>query len=437
MAKPILAQEAFADLRFPSAGIDLLLSFSGQRPGTTPVGLNVRAFEPSTLRVRGGSRPGLVKFVTDQLPHSYSSGSRLIQNLDLVVEFDGVGLLNNYDFDPPLIYDPSDPGPSSSWPPGELWRVPPWGFPIGGTGVPPFKNGKTTPEVVWANPSDIVAGSALSGTQLDATARNPRTLANVPGTFSYSPASGAVLDAGMGQVLNTTFTPTDTDTYNPVRGLAHINVLPPGPPKPLRFVQLAGFEGAQSATATMNDVATGDLLVVGVALTGAHAGLPSISSLTDSLGTNYVLVDSIAQNTGTNQNLRFSVYFGVATSSGPNAVTVVASGTNPPADTSIIVLEYEGTALSPFDASADGFTFPATGSVSVGPLAVSGSGELVVVIFYTASPDSPLTLRGDFGSVFAADIFPVDASSTYTGSGGSVGAGQIQIAIAASFKPAT
>ena len=60
-----------------------------------------------------------------------------------------------------------------------------------------------TPVVTWANPADITYGTALSATQLDATA-------TVPGTFVYTPAPGTVLPAGPARLLSVTFTPTDT-----------------------------------------------------------------------------------------------------------------------------------------------------------------------------------------------------------------------------------
>ena len=52
----------------------------------------------------------------------------------------------------------------------------------------------------------IAYGTPLSAAQLDATA-------SVPGTFAYSPAAGTVLQAGSGQTLSVTFTPTDTTDY--------------------------------------------------------------------------------------------------------------------------------------------------------------------------------------------------------------------------------
>ncbi len=64
---------------------------------------------------------------------------------------------------------------------------------------------KGRPVVTWSVPSSIVSGTALGGTQLNA-------IANVPGTFIYSPSAGTVLSTGA-QTLNVTFTPTDTADY--------------------------------------------------------------------------------------------------------------------------------------------------------------------------------------------------------------------------------
>ncbi|HKF47519.1 MAG TPA: FG-GAP-like repeat-containing protein [Terracidiphilus sp.] len=61
------------------------------------------------------------------------------------------------------------------------------------------------PTITWATPAAITYGTALSATQLDATA-------SVPGTFSYAPSAGTVLNAGQ-QTLSVTFTPTDTASY--------------------------------------------------------------------------------------------------------------------------------------------------------------------------------------------------------------------------------
>ncbi|MFL6440209.1 MAG: Ig-like domain repeat protein, partial [Terriglobales bacterium] len=77
--------------------------------------------------------------------------------------------------------------------------------------------GKATPVITWANPANIAAGTALSGTQLNATA-------TVAGTFAYAPAAGAVLSAGNAQTLSVSFTPTDTADYTTATKSVLINV---------------------------------------------------------------------------------------------------------------------------------------------------------------------------------------------------------------------
>jgi hypothetical protein len=76
---------------------------------------------------------------------------------------------------------------------------------------------QANPSITWANPSDIAYGTALGGTQMDATA-------SVPGTFSYSPAVGTLLTAGHAQVLSVKFTPSDTTDYTTATSTTSINV---------------------------------------------------------------------------------------------------------------------------------------------------------------------------------------------------------------------
>ena len=101
-------QEQFADLIFPLHGISLLQGFGMQTPGTTPIGLNVRTFEVLTQRGRGGSRPGLARYIPAQLPN----GPHKIQMLNVVVDPGGGGLGDIDDGDFP---DPSDAGPRRLW----------------------------------------------------------------------------------------------------------------------------------------------------------------------------------------------------------------------------------------------------------------------------------------------------------------------------------
>jgi hypothetical protein len=78
---------------------------------------------------------------------------------------------------------------------------------------------RATPTLHWPNPAEIAYGTPLSSTQLDATA-------SVPGTFTYTPALGAVLNAGAGsnRMLSVSFTPTDRTDYTTATATATISV---------------------------------------------------------------------------------------------------------------------------------------------------------------------------------------------------------------------
>jgi len=84
--------------------------------------------------------------------------------------------------------------------------------PYGGGPTP----GKTTPTITWATPTAITYGTALSSTQLNATA-------SVAGTFVYTPAAATILNAGT-QTLSVSFTPTDTTHYNPASATVSLTV---------------------------------------------------------------------------------------------------------------------------------------------------------------------------------------------------------------------
>jgi hypothetical protein len=64
---------------------------------------------------------------------------------------------------------------------------------------------KLPPLITWPAPSAIFYGTALSATQLNATA-------SVPGTFVYTPSAGHILAPGW-YTLSASFTPLDTEKY--------------------------------------------------------------------------------------------------------------------------------------------------------------------------------------------------------------------------------
>ncbi len=73
------------------------------------------------------------------------------------------------------------------------------------------------PSITWGAPSSIVYGTPLGSSQLDA-------IANVPGTFAYTPAAGAILAIGV-DTLSVTFTPNDSIYYTTATATTTITVV--------------------------------------------------------------------------------------------------------------------------------------------------------------------------------------------------------------------
>src|SRR5207253_5021214 len=85
---------------------------------------------------------------------------------------------------------------------------------------------KITPTITWDNPADIVYGTKLSATQLNAAATDTHNGGiTISGTFTYDPAADAVLPVGLRNLM-VTFTPDDTATYGSQTASATINVTP-------------------------------------------------------------------------------------------------------------------------------------------------------------------------------------------------------------------
>src|SRR5947208_1327698 len=76
---------------------------------------------------------------------------------------------------------------------------------------------KASSTITWPAPADISYGTALSATQLNATA-------SAAGTLAYTPALGTVLDAGSHELM-VTFTPTNAANYAPATATVTLTVL--------------------------------------------------------------------------------------------------------------------------------------------------------------------------------------------------------------------
>jgi|SRR5271157_444934 len=142
---------------------------------------------------------------------------------------------------------------------------------------------KAAPTITWQAPDPIAYGTALSGTQLNATA-------SIPGTFVYTPAAGEVPKAGT-QTLSATFTPTDASDYTSAQASVLLTVTKAAPavitwqkPAPITYGTALGANQL-NATAPVPGTfvytpAAGDVLAAGthtlsVTFTPADSNLPT------------------------------------------------------------------------------------------------------------------------------------------------------------------
>src|SRR5205814_636959 len=107
---------------------------------------------------------------------------------------------------------------------------------------------KATPVLTWPTPADIVYGTALGATQLNASS-------SVAGTLVYTPPTGTVPSAGTAQTLSVAFTPTDAANYTTASKTVSINVLKATPvltwTTPADIVYGTALAATQNATASI------------------------------------------------------------------------------------------------------------------------------------------------------------------------------------------
>ena len=211
----------------------------------------------------------------------------------------------------------------------------------GSTGTLTQTINKATPAVTWLAPSQIVYGTALGATQLNASA-------NVPGTFSYNPSSGTLLNAGS-HALTATFTPTDIANYSTVERTVAINVL-----KAPATLTLGALSQTHNGSARAATVTTDPAGLVGVSIT--YDGSPSAPSAVGS----YAVVASLA-----NDNYDASPVTGTMTiEKGPATISlsnlsqvyntsprVVSASTNP-AGLQGVSITYDGSPTPPVNAGS-------------------------------------------------------------------------------------
>jgi hypothetical protein len=124
---------------------------------------------------------------------------------------------------------------------------------------------KAMPALTWPAPAPIPCGTALGTAELNATA-------SVPGTFTYSPASGDVPSAGV-RTLSVTFIPEESENYTTAEAAVRLTVTKARPiiswstPEPISYgtaLSDAEFNAAASVPGTFTFTpAKGTVLTAG------------------------------------------------------------------------------------------------------------------------------------------------------------------------------
>jgi hypothetical protein len=265
---------------------------------------------------------------------------------------------------------------------------------------------KATPTITWRTPAAITVGTALSGTQLNATA-------NVPGTFVYSPAVGTAMSTAGNITLSTTFTPTDTTDDNSTSATVVLTVTTPAKTTPTVTVtpSASSLTTAQALTVTVavsgTPTPTGSVTLSSGTYTSAATTLSSgsatinvpagsLASGTDQLTASYTGDTNYNASTGSASVTVTTAGSSSFTVTGP-AVSVTPGATT--GNTSTITLTPSGgftgavALTAAITSSPTGAAYPPTLSFgSTSPVSITGSnaGTATLTISTTAATTATL-----------------------------------------------
>ncbi len=138
---------------------------------------------------------------------------------------------------------------------------------------------QVAPGPLAVDPVDITYGTALDNSQLHGIATDTNG-ASIPGTFTYTSDAGTVLNAGDGQSIAVTFTPTDT-TLKPSAGTVIVNVARATPTiSKLGTVNITYGAALDSSQLTGTASVPGTFVYARAAGTLLHAGNGQSESIT-------------------------------------------------------------------------------------------------------------------------------------------------------------
>ncbi|PYT02556.1 MAG: hypothetical protein DMF65_06235 [Acidobacteria bacterium] len=218
---------------------------------------------------------------------------------------------------------------------------------------------KATPTISWSNPSNIVYGTAIGATQLNATA-------SVPGGIAYTPAAGAVLHAGT-QNLHADFTPSDAANYNTVSKDVSVSVTKAGLTVAAHNKSRAYGDANPPLTYAITGFVNGDTQ------SGATTGQPSITTTANSTSAPGTYTITAANGTLNSSDYGFSFVNGTLTvTKADQAITFGAPANKTFGDADFTLSATASSGLS--------VTFAAVGNctVSGSTVHITGAGSCTV-----------------------------------------------------------
>ena len=273
-----------------------------------------------------------------------------------------------------------------------------------------------TPIINWPTPAPIVKGTALSATQLDATATFSGKA--VAGSFVYTPAKGTVLGVGT-HTLSVTFTPTDKTDYTSVTDTVTLTVSQPPQPTitwatPASITYGTALSATQlNAAATYNSAAVGGKFAYTPALgavlnagsntlsvtftpTNLAAYSPATSTVTLQVNTVALIVvaDSFSRSYGAKNPTLTASYIGLV-----NGDTQATAVTGAPAISTVATQQFPwglyDIAITQGTLASTNYTFslfvPGTLWITQAPLTIAannvtvGQGGAIPALTYTPS----------------------------------------------------
>lgn len=301
---------------------------------------------------------------------------------------------------------------------------------------------KATPTVSWSNPSAITYGTALSGTQLNATS-------SVAGTFTYTPAAGTVLNAGT-QSLSVDFVPTDGANYNSVIGttvtivvnkavatltLFNLNQTFDGNPKSVTVVTTPVGLGVVTVTyngSTTQPTAVGTYPVVATLINSNYTASPATGNLVISSSVANIFITNLLQAyngsprpvtvttnpTGLTYTVTYNGSATVPTNAGTYVViaTLVTPFTGADTQTLVItksipVINWSNPASIPFGTALSGIQLNASSTVSGSFTYTPPSGTVLNVGTQTLSVSFAPSDASNYNSASATVQITVNNSS--------------------------